>query len=210
MPTADKTDLLKQHKQEYTARRTPAAVTVSSGKYLAFDGQGRPGAEVFAPAYEALYPMAYTIKFARKAAGKDFKAGPPEGLYWLAGGGTDFPSASVDDWRWKMMIRVPTFIRDTDLAKARRTLAEKGKTGLFDEVALERLAEGQCVQVLHVGPYDQVGGAYGLLAEFVAEQGLAFHGRPHEIYFSDPRRVPPERLRTVIRHPVRRKEKTRD
>lgn len=203
MSAADKTDLVKDLKQEYTARKTPALVTVSAGKYLTFDGEGTPGGEAFAPAYEALYSMVYTIKFARKAAGKDFKACPPEGLYWLAHGKTDYCTAAPADWRWKLMIRVPSFIRDADLAKARKVLAEKGKPGQLGKVKLEKLAEGRCVQMLHVGPYNQVAAAYGKMIDFAAAQGLAFHGRPHEIYFSDPRRVPPEKYRTIVRNPVR-------
>ena len=82
-------------------------------------------------------------------------------------------------------------------------LIEKGKTEQTRQVQLERLAEGDCVQMLHVGPYENEGLSFRQMEAFARDQGLVFHGRPHEIYLSDPRRVAPEKLKTILRHPVR-------
>ena len=112
--------------------------------------------------------------------------------------------AGKDQWRWKLLIRVPTFIRETDLAKARAALAVKGKPPEFRKVRLEKISEGLCVQALHVGPYADEPAIVAAMADLAAAEGLKLHGRHHEIYLSDPRRVPPERLKTILRHPVRK------
>ncbi len=203
MAKKEKLDLLKRHKNEYVTPKAPVHVTIGPAVYLTFAGRGAPGQKAFAPAIEALYGMAYTVKFARKAAGEDFKVCPIEGVFWLAGGAADFANAAGDQWRWKLMIRLPEFCRPADLAAARKALKVKGKPGDFGKVKLEKLTEGDCVQVLHVGPYSKVGAVYERMAEFAAAEGLTLHGRAHEIYLSDPRRLPPARLRTILRHPVR-------
>ena len=101
------------------------------------------------------------------------------------------------------MIRVPEFIGPDDLSSAVVTLESKDKTEPGVEVKLEDIAEGQCVQMLHLGPYDQGRETIKLMADFASGRGVEFHGRHHEFYLSDPRRVPPERLRTILRLPVR-------
>jgi hypothetical protein len=149
--------------------------------------------------------MAFTIKMTRKFAGKgDYKVCHLEGLWWAAGKGRDFMAAGKDQWRWRLLIRVPTFIREADLTRARAALAEKGKPPEFKKVKLEKITEGLCVQALHVGPYADEPATVAAMAELAAAEGLNFHGRHHEIYLSDPRRVPPERLKTILRHPVKK------
>jgi hypothetical protein len=100
------------------------------------------------------------------------------------------------------MIRTPDFVGQDDLDQAVAALKAKGKDPSVAEVRLETIDEGQCVQVLHVGPYDAEDAAIQAMADFAVEQGLRLHGLHHEIYLSDPRRMPPERLRTILRHPV--------
>ncbi len=97
----------------------------------------------------------------------------------------------------------PEFIGPDDLSSAVVTLESKDKTEPGVEVKLEDIAEGQCVQMLHLGPYDQGRETIKLMADFASDRGVEFHGRHHEFYLSDPRRVPPERLRTILRLPVR-------
>ena len=104
---------------------------------------------------------------------------------------------------WKLLSRVPAFISDGQLDEARRTLREKGKEGDFDEARLETIDEGLCVQMLHVGPYEQEQQTVDLMLDFAAGEGLESHMWHHEIYLSDPRRVPPDRLRTILRQPCR-------
>jgi len=194
-------DLYKQHKQEYAARLKPAVVNVGPAKYLAIDGKGPPGEAGFTAAMAAIYGMAFTIKMTRKLAGKgDYKVCHLEGLW-----GTEqapLPAGPPDEWRWTMLVRTPDFVGPDDLDQARAALEKKKKPPEYRQVRLETIAEGTCVQMLHVGPYDATAGTVEAMRQFAGENGLRFQGRHHEIYLSDPRRVPPERLRTILRQPV--------
>ena len=202
MGKTDKLDLYKQHKAEYAAKKTPALVTVKAAAYLTIAGRGEPGGEAFTDSMGGLYGAAYTIKFASKFAGKDYKVCPPEGLWWC-GRKRDFFTEPRDKWSWKLLIRTPDFITAADLAKACETLLAKGETPAVRNVRLETFEEGLCVQMLHVGPYTAEAATIEIMMQFVHNQKLKCHGKHHEIYLSDPRRVAPERLRTVLRYPVR-------
>ena len=121
------------------------------------------------------------------------------------GGGGEaqsFACLPKDQWQWRLLIRTPEFVTAEELAKAVAVLREKGKGGPVQEVRLESLAEGLCVQMLHVGPYDREGETVEVMKAYAEQNSLKFHGRHHEIYLSDPRRVPPERLKTILRQPV--------
>ena len=194
MATTKKIDLFKEPKSEYASPKTPQLVETTPGQYLTIEGQGEPGGEEFVAKVGAMYGVAFTTKMTKKQSGPDYKVAPMETVLW--GAGEDFVNEPRSEWRWKIMIRTPDFVTEDDLEA-------KGKGPLVAEVNLETASEGQCVQLLHIGPYDQEAENVQRMAEFASEQGLRFHGRHHEIYLSDPRRVPPERLRTIIRHPVK-------
>ena len=195
-------DLFTQHKDEYAMPKEPALVTVRPGRYLTVSGVGAPGSQEFQAKLGALYGHAYTIKFARKNAGADdFKVGVLEGLWWVPGGAT-WLSAPKRSWRWKLLIRVPEFVQDDDVRAARAALRAKGRPATG--VKLETIAEGPSVQVLHVGSYGNERRTIARMDAFAHDRRLRFRGRHHEIYLSDPRRVPAARLRTILRHPVRR------
>ncbi len=196
----EKLDLFKLHKDEYAAPKQPAIVNVKTGKYLAISGEGRPGDETFSAQIGALYGLAYTIKFTRKQEGRgDFKVPPLEGIYpALDGAGEQTMHMS-----WKLLIRMPPDTTASELKSAVAAIRKKGKTGPFDSVALEKLAEGKCVQALHIGPYNTECETVERMREFAAKQGLAVSGEHHEIYISDPTRVAAEKLKTILRYPVR-------
>jgi len=205
VPAAEKLDLYKKHKDEYVAGKQPVLVKVGPAKYLTIEGTGGPAGEVFQAKLAATYGVAFTIKMTRKFAGKgDYKVCHLEGLWWAGHKGGDFMSIPRERWRWKLMLRVPDVITERDLTAAKQALREKGKPPDFEQVRLERITEGRCVQMLHVGPYSDEPGTLARIAEFAQAEGLKLHGLHHEIYLSDPRRVPPQRLRTILRHPVRR------
>jgi hypothetical protein len=144
--------------------------------------------------------MAFTIKMTRKFAGKqDYAVCKLEGQWFFYGDPAVIPK---DQWRWKLLIRTPDFISDRDLKQAVGTLLKKGKPREVEEVKLEKIDEGQCVQMLHVGPYERENETVALMSKFAESQGLRLTGSHHEIYLSDPRRVPAERLKTILRHPV--------
>jgi hypothetical protein len=162
-------------------------------RYLMVDGRGDPDtAPAYADALAALYPVAYRVKFAAKAAGHDYVVPPLEALWWA-----DDPAAFTSrrdktQWRWTVMLLVPDWVDDATVA------AE-----VADPVRVETLAEGRCVQTLHVGPYDDEGPVLAEMHDrFIPDAGLAMTGRHHEIYLNDARRTAPERLRTILRQPV--------
>ena len=196
-----KLDLYRKFKAEYVAPRTPVLVTTRVVKYLTVSGRGSPEETAFQNAVGALYGIAFTIKMARKIAGRDYTVARLEGLWWGGVPGKLIIDSPPATWRWKIMIRVPWFISGTDVQRARRALVERGK--IPGTVRLESLREGRVVQLLHVGPYDREHESIARMHEFAQARGLRLHGRHHEIYLSDPHRVPPTKLRTILRHPVR-------
>ena len=195
--TAEKIDLYKLHKSEYVTPKEPVLIDVGAAKYLTADGVGAPGGEKFQEAIGALYSMAYTMKMTKKFAGQDYKVCHLEGLWW----GFEQMQAQ-EQWRWKLLIRVPDFILARDLKETVATLKKKGKPDLPVEVRLETLKEGRSVQVLHTGPYSNEGATMARMKAFAESKGVSFAGAHHEIYLSDPRRVEPEKLRTILRMPV--------
>ena len=205
MASDEKIDLYKQHKDQYKAPKKPVLLTAEEAMYLAIDGRGGPGGDEFTDKIGALYGAAYTIKMTRKFSGQqDYVVCKLEALWWLDDDKHDFESTARDNWNWKLMIRTPGIVKQAELEKAVSVLIEKGKSPSVREVRLEDISEGPCVQMLHVGPYDKEGETLDIMKAFAEGQGLEFHGRHHEIYLSDPRRVRPERLKTILRHPVRK------
>jgi hypothetical protein len=203
MTTQPKIDLYKLHKDDYVTPRKPALINIQQATYLAISGRGEPGGEVFIDRIGALYAMAFTIKMTRKFAGQqDYSVCKLEGQWWCGDGGGDLSGVSKDEWQWKLLIRTPDFVNEDELQKAAAVLLERGKSPSVREVRLESLAEGHCVQMLHVGPYEREPETIEVMKAFAAKNGLEFHGRHHEIYLSDPRRVPSEKLKTILRHPV--------
>jgi len=205
MATAQKLDLYKLHATDYVKPKHPVLVATKPGRYLAINGSGDPNGPAFAEAVGALYAMAYTIKMGRKRLGQDFKVAGLEGLWW--GAGADTSGWMVDQtkktWRWQLLIRMPDTVKERCLVMAAQLLQEKGKGKAVARVKLERIAEGKCVQMLHVGPYAAEGPTVDAMLAFAKQHGLRFTGRHHEIYLSDPRRVKPEKLKTILRHPVK-------
>jgi hypothetical protein len=198
-----KLDLCARHKEEYATSKTPVLLTVTPARYMAIEGRGAPGGESFQAAVAALYNVAFTVKMARKKGGRDYTVSKLEGLWWNSAKGGHFVDTPASKWRWQLLIRVPDWIQSQELRLAAEGLIKKGKPRDVLNVELASLNEGRCVQVLHVGPYDQERRTIDELQTFARLQGLAFHGRHHEIYLSDPRRVVPANLRTILRQPVK-------
>jgi hypothetical protein len=207
MTTNDKLDLYKQHKDQYVTPKKPVLVTMGEATYLTISGRDAPGGPEFTERIGALYGAAFTLKMTRKFAGQqDYVVSKLEAQWWLDGANCDFANVPKDQWNWRLMIRTPPFVAQKELDDAARKLIEKGKAPGADQVRLESITEGLCIQMLHVGPYEEESRSIGTMNAFAEQQGLTFHGRHHEIYFSDPRRVAPEKLKTILRMPVRKQE----
>ena len=206
MSLTKKIDLYKLHKDQYATPKNPQLVEIPQARYLAITGRGEPGGKEFSSKIGALYGMAYTIKMTRKFAGmQDYSVCKLECQLWLDGDSTDFSNTPREQWNWKFLIRTPDFIEEDDLESAVKKLLEKGKEPEVKQVKLESISEGLCVQALHVGPYDRECETIEKMMTFAGEQGFEFHGTHHEIYLSDPRRISPERFKTILRMPLRKK-----
>ncbi len=197
-------DMRKLHKHLYGPPQEPVPVEVPPLDYLMIDGEGDPNtSEWFQAAMEALYAVAYSIKFAVKAqdADLDFVVPPLEGLWWAE----DMAAFRLDDksnWLWTLMIMMPDPVDEAIYQAGYRAACERKCLVAADEMRFEALDEGLSAQVMHIGPYDAEGPTIARLHEFIPAQGHAPRGRHHEIYLSDPRRTAPEKLKTVLRQPV--------
>jgi hypothetical protein len=197
------TDLRKAHPDLWRAPDSPRRLVVPPVAYLAVDGVGAPEGPEYQAAVSTLYGVAYTLRAAWKAAGNvPWTVMPLEGLWW-SDDWADFAAGRRDRWRWTMLIAQPPVVDVAMMADAVATAARKGKAPAADEVRLEVLEEGDAVQVMHHGPYADEGPTNAALHAWIADAGLAPTGKHHEVYLSDPRRAAPEKMRTILRQPVR-------
>lgn len=197
----DKIDFKKT--DSYHAPKTFQSIDVPQMQYLMIDGHGCPNtAQAYRDALETLYPVAYKLKFASKLAGRDYVMPPLEGLWWAEQMESFTVARDKSQWDWTMMLMVPEWLGPDDVAQALDTAQSAGELPAGDKIRLGCLSEGSCVQVLHIGSYDDEAPVLARMHEFINEQGMDLSGKHHEIYLSDPRRVQPEKLRTILRQPV--------
>jgi hypothetical protein len=203
--TVVKVDLKRELKRLYSAPAgVPGMVEVPPLRFLMVDGRGDPNDNTdFHAAMEALYGMAYTLKFMLKRGPStlDWVVMPLQGLWWA----DDMEVFRMDaraDWKWTLMILQPDDVTEEHVEMAREELrAKKDPPGLAG-LRYETYTEGLSAQVMHVGPYSEEGPTIARLHAFIDEQGRRPRGKHHEIYMGDPRRTAPERLRTILRQPV--------
>ncbi len=202
-----KTDLKKELAYLYNpSAQEVTLVRVPSLQFLMIDGAGDPNsAQEYQAAVEALYSMAYSLKFLLKQeCSRDYTVMPLEGLWWVS----DMREFSVErkgDWLWTMMILQPQEVTAARFAQALEQTQRKKNQPALAKLRLERLDEGLAAQILHRGPYSAEGPTVARLHNFIAEQGATLDGlrrKHHEIYLSDPRRAVPEKMKTVIRQPI--------
>ncbi len=206
-------DYKKEYKEFYLPAKKPSIVTVPAMNFVAVRGAGDPNEEggAYQQALELLYGLSYTIKMSKKGSHQiegyfDYVVPPLEGFWWQEGlAGVDY--AYKADFQWISCIRLPDFVTPDDFAWAQAEAARKKKRD-FSAVELLTLEEGLCVQCLHLGSYDDEPATVDAMHAFAAGQGYELdfsdERRHHEIYLSDPRRTASEKLKTVVRHPVRR------
>lgn len=177
---------------------------VPDTQYLMLDGHGDPNTSTeFADAISTLYPIAYALKFASKEAGRDYVVPPLEGLWWATDMDVFTAARSKANWDWTLMLLVPPWLGQAEFDEAVAKVRQKSLAARVDDVRLEILREGTCVQTLHIGSFDEEGPVLARMHdEVIPRSGLKLAGKHHEIYLSDFRRVAPERLRTILRQPV--------
>ena len=198
-------DLKKDRKDLYQPGSTDfVEVDVPAMTYLAIDGRGDPDTSPSYPAaVAALYAGAYAVRFRlRTRTGDELVVGPLEGL-WSSEDPSSFTAGRRDDWDWTMLIPLPEQVSQDDVAPGLADAARRKPDLPVADVRTLRLQEGRSLQIMHVGSYDTEAATLARLhGDVMPAKGLTWNGRHHEIYLSDPRRVPPERLRTVLRQPV--------
>jgi len=202
----EKLDLKKHHKALYNAPRGKfEIIEVPPLNYLQLDGTGDPNtAEAYRDGVSWLYSVSYAMKFAAKAQlGRDYVVGPLEALWW-SGDMSTFQTRQKSEWSWTIMIVQPEFVTAALFVGAVDKAGKKLGTPPAS-LRLQTYDEGLSVQTLHIGSYDDEAPTLARLhQEFVPSNGLKETGHHHEIYLSDPRKVAPDKLKTILRQPVRR------
>ena len=199
-------NLKKELKHLYQpSAKAPVQVDVPRMNFLMLDGAGDPnGSQAYADGVEALFALSYTIKFMVKRGplAIDYGVMPLEGLWWV----DDMSRFSVDDrndWQWTMLMMQPDVVTLELVEEAVTEVRRKKDPAALGEVRFEALAEGTCVQILHVGPFSTEGPTIARLHGLIAAGGHEPAGKHHEIYLSDIRKAAPEKWKTVIRQPLR-------
>ena len=198
----EKIDLFKLHKTDYVAPQMPQRCHVANAHYLTIDGVGGPGEDNFNDAVAALYAIAYTVKMTRKRSNLgDYVICKLEARYWSINKQC-LSEQDKSQWHWQLMIRTPSQVEISDLEQAAKALTAKGKTDNVYNVKLIEHEFSYCIQMLHVGSYEEEKRTIEQMLAFATEHQLSVTGEHCEIYISDPRRIPEERLKTILRMPV--------
>ena len=226
-------DYKKEYKEFYMPKNKPSIISVPKMNYIAVRGSGDPNAEdgEYKKAIGILYAIAFTIKMSKKGNHKigegyfDYVVPPLEGFWWQSErhpvdatlrtdradrqermDGIDY--AHKEDFQWISVIRLPDFVAEDDFKWAVAEATEKKKQD-FSKATFLTVEEGLCVQCMHIGPYDAEPATVAMMDQYLADNGyendFSDERRHHEIYLSDARRVAPEKLKTVIRHPIKKK-----
>lgn len=208
-------DYKKEYKAVYLPKEMPSIVEVPSMQYAAVRGHGDPNEPEgeYGRAVAVLYGISYTIKMSYKGSRKvdgffEYVVPPLEGFWWMEGGAPGVDYRNKSGFNWISIIRVPEFVTEEVFAWAKEEAQRKKRidTSLAELITV---SEGLCVQCLHIGSYNEEPATVAKMDHYRMEQGyendISDRRRHHEIYLSDPRKVSPERMKTVIRHPVRPK-----
>ena len=207
-------DFKKEYKEFYRSKRVPEIVTVPKANYIAVRGMGDPNQEggAYQSAVSILYAVAYTLKMSYKTDYRiegffEYVVPPLEGFWWQEGvDGIDYGDKST--FHWISVIRLPEFVKKKDFDWAVEEAARKKKLdcSLAEFLTIE---EGLCVQIMHIGPFDHEPSTVALMDQYIAENGYANDMNEtrlhHEIYLSDARKAAPEKWKTIIRHPIRKR-----
>lgn len=207
-------DFKKEYKEFYMPKNKPEIVNVPKANYIAVRGKGNPNETdgAYQKAIGVLYSVAYTLKMSYKTDYKingffEYVVPPLEGFWWQDGIDGDVDYTDKSTFNWISVIRLPDFVTKADFEWAVETATKKKKLDC-SSAEFVTIDEGLCVQIMHIGAYDDEPATVAIMDEFLSENGYAndfsdvrLH---HEIYLSDARKVAPEKLKTVVRHPIRK------
>lgn len=200
--TMQKLDLKKEYASYYKAGKDPQLVNLDEGKFLSLSGMGAPEDELFQTSIETIYPVAYTIKKYYKQSEKDFVVPKLECFWWVE---SDVPFAETPrkEWFWELLIQMPEYVDTLKVDDAISEVIKKKNILLANEVYLKKINEGQAIQMMHIGSYEEEQVTIENIFEYMGRKNLEMNGYHHEIYISDPRKTAQEELQTIIRYAVK-------
>lgn len=205
----EKLDLTKHYKSYYTAKTRPEIVDIEAVSYLSVKGKGDPSGPLYAAHIQALYSVAYALKFQYKEIGKDFVVAKLEALWdfdEVKYGFIPMEEAPLkiprSEWNYRLLIRLPDFVTADAIEQAKQKLALKKELAYLNDVVFFDLPARKVVQMLHVGPFDKEPETLAIMKAFIDRHKFGKAGLHHEIYLSDYRKTQPEKLRTILREPV--------
>jgi len=201
----EKIDLKRKLKNIYNpSAKEIAIVEVPKMNFLMIDGSGDPNnSQEYKDALEALFSLSYTLKFViKKMKGVDYSVMPLEGL-WCVNDMSKFSVENKDSWKWTSMIMQPEQVTEDNVAKALEELKKKKKLAALSKIRFESFHEGKSAQIMYIGPFSNEGPTIQKIHEFIRKHGSKLEGKHHEIYLSDPRRVAPEKMKTILRQPMK-------
>ena len=201
-----KIDFKKEMKYLYSpSKKAFGVVDVPATNFLMVSGNGDPNTSpAYQQAVQALYSVAYKIKFSsKKTFERDYTVPPLEGLWWAEDMVAFSGKLDKDAWLWTMMIMQPNWINQEMVNAAINEVRKKDENPALEKLHFDNYHEGLSVQIMHIGSYDSEGPLIADMHAYIEENGYQSNGKHHEIYISDPRRVVPEKLKTVLRQPVK-------
>lgn len=207
-----KRDFRKENKELYNpSAKEVSIVDVPEMNFLMIDGEGDPNiSQEYQASIEALFSVSFKVKFiSEKENSQDYVVMPLEGLWWVENM-EDFSIQDKSGWKWTAMIRQPDFITKDMIKRAIEEVEKKKSLPALSRIRFESLHEGLSAQIMHIGPYYEEGPTIEKLHNFIEENGYEFDGsvpgeKHHEIYMSNMRRTSPEKLKTIMRQPLKRK-----
>ncbi len=199
----EKVDLKEELKNLYNpSAKEVSIVDVPDMSFLLIDGEGAPTSQQYQEAVQTLYPVAYALKFmVKKTKGVDYGVMPLEGLWWMDDM-TQFSPQRKDEWKWTAMIMQPRYVTQEDYKEALEQVKKKSLPAI-DKVRFECFHEGKAAQIMHVGPFSMEAANIQKMHATITASGHQLNGKHHEIYLNDPIKTAPEKLKTVLRQPMK-------
>lgn len=205
-----KLDLTRKYKTYFSAKTKPEIIEAESAQFISITGKGDPSGSTFSEKIQALYSVAYPIKFACKQREKDFIVSKLECLWWFDE--KKFKACSMYDaptriprseWEYRLLIRLPEYITEQEVGQGVKIALARKKSTLTNTIEFYRMTEGLSVQMLHRGPFSQEQETLKQMQEFIQRHGFVKNGLHHEIYLSDFNKTHPDKLKTILREPVK-------